>query len=222
MKTVYENYSIHVFPGFYYSLFDPDEYLDNKSFSELPDGYSFEFRQGGYDKYQTAICQAWVEGLRNLYSEDFEAINLKILDFKGLWSPDYYNFITDKISFGVEFNLTKLKNYCWKNHADRFHEYLQKTWSSRDGFWSFIPNTLDRFKEEYKEPAERGTLIDIMLEFYLLETVNFFDVNGYAYESVYVEDFVCLKDLQGNKWEYEWNDQEGLYTPSFLLEKKND
>lgn len=99
-------------------------------------------------------------------------------------SPREYNFTTDKLIVNVEFRLRALEHWCLKNKPEKFNKYLKENYSSYDGFISFIPNSIDAFKEkyfnEYKtfEERERNNLINIMLEFYFECQIDFkTDVN---------------------------------------------
>ncbi len=210
MKTVYENFSSMVFPGFYESLLYNSDTLYHFEYGELPDGFCWEFVNNGYCKYTEAVCKEWVSIIKDELSVN--SLNMKIGKFKRMWSPKEYNFMTDRISFEVSVNLNDLKRYCFKTRRAAFDTYLHKYWSSRDGFWSFIPNTVGAFEYRYKHSCNLCTkkdLIQIMIEWYLLESVDFEGVEETVLESQWelLSENVALQSTDDwSLWDYEYND----------------
>lgn len=206
MKIVYENWSSQVFPGFYHSFFsDPLE-------SELcQDGYYLDI--ANYSKYQKLVCEQYVACIQFIDNP----LDMKILRYEGLRSPREYNFHTDKIQISIDINMHKLKEYCWRENTEDFANYLRKEWSSRPGFWSFIPDSLIAFIGEYKEnPCKRAELQQVMIEYYLLKNVDFGEVEMDVYE--YCHELACeagvvLMDNKGNTYDYEYDDMTDMIIP---------
>lgn len=212
MKMEYENWTARIFPGFYESIFDLREQLYCQSQTEAEDGYELEIKD--FNQYQKDVCECWVDCLKDSLYDN--SIDLEVGKFKELWSPREYNFYTDKITVNVKFNLNKLKQYCWKTRLEAFKEYLYKNWSSRDGFWSFIPNNLEGFKYNYNSP-KKYDLIAVMFEFYLLQEVDFEQVNidtYYASQECLLLGNLCLADEKTwKKCEMYWDNEVEKYRP---------
>lgn len=214
MKHVYENFSCTVFPGFYDSLLyncDTLYYHDSES---LPEGFCWEFVKGGYDNFRKETCKEWVNAI-SLNFED-NPLGMVIGEYKSMWSPKYYNFETDRIFFEVSVDLRKLKKYCFSTESADFNRYLHEKWSDRDGFWSFVPNNVSYFEEKYKHDK---SLVDIMIEYYLLRFVNFESVELDVLEEDWsrIHENVTLEGENGKLWNYEWDNKTEKYIPTTMI-----
>lgn len=163
----YENFSCDVFPGFYESELYDSDMLHN--FSEtMQDGpddtQEWDFTQDGWKQYVNETCEAWLDALKSGFTNN--PLDIEIGNLVGLNSPREYNFRTDRISFEITYDEERLEDFCFNTEKQSFNAYLKEHWSSYDGFASFVPNNIEDFLEEYFEDKE--TLIDIMLEWYLL------------------------------------------------------
>ena len=211
MKKIYENFSCEIFPGFYESMLYNSDTLYNFEYDYTPDGYYWDFTIDGWTNFKQETCNKWVEAIDFNFEEN--PIDLKIGKFSGLRSPREYNFTTDKISFEVDVDLRKLKSYCLTKNRKDFDDYLYKNWRDRDGFWSFVPSNIVDFADELKNDS---SLIDIMIEYYLLKNVNF----EYVLMDCLDEDFerihenVSLYDENNVAWEYEYNSEKESIVPT--------
>ena len=217
MKKIYENASCEVFPGFYESLLYNPDTLYNFERNELPEGFEWEFVKGGYQKFCKETCENWVSVVEDSFTEN--PINLKIGKYCGMWSPKEYNFYTDKIQFVVDVNLNELKKYCWKTCREEFNDYLQKNWSSRDGFWSFVPNSIYKFEDNYKIGKDKDMLIDIMIEWYLLKFIDFSEVECKVLENDWERIYPNITLQSTDDWSL-WDFEYGSdgYIPTKKLE----
>lgn len=228
MKKIYENSSCKVFPGFYDSLLYNSDTLHNFNNGNLPDGFCWEFVKGGYQEFVKETCEKWVSDMKeNLehsrYADKDNPLNVQIGKYRSMWSPREYNFMTNRIRFDVSFNLNELKKFCWKTNRDKFNDYLHKNWTSRDGFWSFVPNNVDKFEYEYFNKGERhkDMLIDIMLEWYFLEYIDFDDVLNDTLEEDYtrISSHITLQSEEDwSLWDFEYDDKTDSYIPTRKLE----
>lgn len=220
MKHIYSNSSCKVFGGFYESnLYDSDT-LYNFERDELPKGFCWEFKKDGYEKFCKETCEDWVDAMNDNFDENPLEMELKYI---GMWSPKYYNYSTDKLNLEVKVNLAKLKKFCWKDNRDEFDEYLNKHWSSYDGFISFIPNNVREFEEEYRIRSDwkHDSLIDIMIEFYLLKYVNFDDVEMDCFENEYerlYNNITLQSEEDWSLWDFEYDNKTQSYIPTHKLE----
>lgn len=212
---VYSNWSGRIFPGFYDSILYSGDDLYYFNQGKTPDGFGWDFKDGGFEKFQKAICEDWTERISDQLAGNGIGLSVK---YKSLWSPSEYNFYTDKLNLSVKFNLTKLKRYCFKEQKADFDRYLQENWKSRDGFWSFIPCYLSTFKDAYRNGCDLATkddLIQVMLEFYLLKEVNFDYVEEDVLEDKYTyldENVVLERESDWTHWDFEYS--ESGYVPT--------
>lgn len=173
---IYENASSKVFPGFYDSILYDTDMLYHYENGLLPEGCEWDFTAESWEEYKVETMNAWVDSMNKNF--EYNPLNVK-LKYKGSWSPQYYNYETDKIHLDVDIDEDKLKEWCLTENRDHFNQYLVKTWSSYDGFISFIPNSISVFEEQVDHDSD---LLEIMLEFYLLQNIDFEKVEYYVME----------------------------------------
>ena len=204
MKVSYWNWSCQVFPGFYCSVFsDPLEY------EECQDGYYLEIAD--YKKYMEFVAEEYVSNISFIDNP----VDMQIGKCLGFDSPQYYNYYTDKIGLEIQVDMHLLEEHCWVTKAETFEEYLNNNWSSSSGFISYIPDNLHQFKREYYE-SECSALQDVMIEFYLLEYVDFQSVELFTAERCYglaYESGVVLIDNKGNAYDYEYDNMTDMMIP---------
>lgn len=210
----YQNWSVQIFEGFYESLlWDSDAvYHLCECEPEPPAGYEYDMRDFG--GYCDEITRRAVELIWDAIPEE-DGI---ILDMKytGLSSPSYYNFTTDKLCADITVDYDKLKNYCLVEKRKDFDEYLHETFTSYDGFISFVDNNVHDFEMNLEEESEKYD--QVMIEFYLLN-LDYMqerncDLSPYTYDLI---DYVypaqwnrlCLyKKDDGTYWDYTVSDDE--------------
>ena len=184
-----EYYStVRQFYGFYESIYyhSDMEYDYNECMLDDKDaakGKHYELTK--FKQYQKAVCKEWVEQLKGFLRQSTASGRvIRKIRFKRLESPRYYNFETDKLVMSVDFNLTNLKRWCFAIKPHRFDKYLRKNYTSYDGFCSFIPNDIEKFKHKYfdecqnNKERENENLINVMLEFYFETQVDFVELNA--------------------------------------------
>lgn len=112
-----------------------------------------------------------VEFIGNMFYEilpdDFGFDQDYHLEYMHTYHPRYYNFETDHITFKFEYS-EDLKNY-FEFYAgankDSFQEFLEKHYTSRDGFISFTPNNWDDWYNGWEEDDWRCG--SALLSFYI-------------------------------------------------------
>jgi hypothetical protein len=162
-KIEYENWSREIFQGFYeselyYSDIESDFNCDCDEVRELKDWKGFT----------TTVAQDCTACLWQCLNQEQEII--KSIEYKGLYSPKYYNFETDKLELVIDCDIEALKTYCFKDNCGDFDLYLYENFTSYDGFVSFVPNNLKEFYAKYEDDTER--LLNVMIEFYLLQNLD--------------------------------------------------
>ena len=181
-KIEYENWSRDIFQGFYESeLYNSDtEFYFN-------DGEDIEREIKDWKGFTTAVAQDCAEGLWQYLEQKTEII--KSIEYKGLYSPKYYNFETDKLELVIDCDIEALKTYCFKDNCGLFDLYLYENFTSYDGFISFVPNNVKEFMSKYEDDTER--LLNVMIEYYLLNNI---DLNAYSEH--------CAECAQDRLYEY--------------------
>lgn len=172
-KIEYQNWSTEIFQGFYeselyYSDIESDFNCGCDEVRELKDWQGFT----------TEVAKNCAEGLFEYLEQEQEII--KSIEYKGLYSPRYYNFETDKLDLIVNCDIEALKKYCFEDNKARFDTYLHDNFTSYDGFISFVPNNAKEFVLRYEDDTER--LLNIMIEYYLLENLDMPAYNDYCVE----------------------------------------
>lgn len=173
MKKIFENDTLIVFEGFYESnLFSSDtEYYLNELLQDSEHPETYEITGQNYKDYEKSVCELHADILMDILKENGFTI-VKSIKYYGMWSPSYYNFYTDKIKLKVDFNLNELKKYCFKENKNDFNFYINKKYSSRSGFISFVDNYIKDFINTYNtDKTKKDTYIDIMLEYYFIRAI---------------------------------------------------
>ena len=154
-ETKIESY-LPVFPGFYNTLFQPDEER------VIEDPYTFDDYDFKYDEYHkeagkkaTEVVEEWLE--------DF---NIKV-NFQEISSPREYNFGNDSIN--VEYvlakdSMKKILDYL-KENRQVFEEWLKGRYTSRSGFISSHSTDADEWISELKSGEDLSHKFGAVLEF---------------------------------------------------------
>ena len=143
-----------VFPGFYNTIFEPDEDREILNINErreekgLP-GITSDDCEWDYQEYMQEISRACVDFLnKELKERGF----ITDMIFEELRSPREYNFDNDTIDVKITLTASNIKNL-WdylKEHRADFKKYLLDRYSSYSGFVPFHSNDIDDwFSEEY-------------------------------------------------------------------------
>lgn len=140
MKTI--NTWLPVFPGFYSTIFEPDEECeiyhinDLRTENDLPP-LPFEAIKFDYEGYQNDVAESCCNIIERELS-DF----ITSLKFQSVSSPREYNFRNDSVNIAVELsedNEKTIKKYLLDNNED-FRKYIKNRYTSCDGFMSFYSN----------------------------------------------------------------------------------
>lgn len=160
-----------VFPGFYETLFAPEE----DSIIEEP--YNFDDYEFDYDGFRTEMAKACCDAIET----ELKPLGIKVI-FEEIRSPRFYNFDTDSINVTYKLSAKTgklLYDYLQKNIV-AFTKYIKDHYTSRDGFNSFWSNDVKEwFDYEYtQEENKLKHTFGAMLEFY-------FENEGYTTEDLY-------------------------------------
>lgn len=168
-KIEYVNWSTRIFDGFYEStLYNSDtEYNLNNILQDDENKQEYEI---DFEAYTEAVADFAVELLKDYCINNDNIISK--MTYKGLSSPRYYNFDTDKLVIDLEYNEKLLFEYIETNKTD-FNTYLHDNFTSYDGFWSFTDNNYNDFMQNFDDKKEQYT--NVMIEYYILRCIY----NGY-------------------------------------------
>lgn len=161
------------FPGFYETLFDERDLLcsyyneDDESYYRGIKTYGLDFDADDIEvdskEYREDVCKEFVKNFNTTLPDWI----LKV-EFRELWSPQYYNFESDRlytdITFADNYRDVLLK-YINDNYED-VKEKIHKKWSSRDGFISFIDNNIDNWIEDIKNNRLGNVELYYLIELY--------------------------------------------------------
>lgn len=163
-----------------YSQFNDSDMFDYDIFHAMPEGLSdILYDSFRHKDYLIALAKCCIK----VYEELFEELDLQ---FDGqtleVSSPQYYNFTTDDLSVKCSMadeKLEYLENLAFVEKRKDFASYLDEFNSSRDGFFSFMPNTIIDVKAEKNEDFDR--YVAILLDFYLYTTFDEDELNDYSW-----------------------------------------
>ena len=183
MKTLkYTNWSTSIFEGFYESR------LYNSDCPLLTDFDEFERRVG---EYATDIIY------ESLPLPSFSLITS--MKFVGISSPKFYNFETDRLMIEITYDDDALASYCFEHNRNEFQIYLRQNFTSYDGFHSFIANNITEFKEQMEDEESSGwsdRCSQVMLEFYLTQTLDLERVRCLVADFAYEQTFEFLPEIE--------------------------
>lgn len=128
-----------LFPGFYSTVFEPDETNDIDSHNQEYDKHlTFDDFVWDYEDYQNRVGSAFVES----FEKEFAQIIPLDIKFQGIDSPSYYNFRNDYINIEFELDFPRFMEIVNEKKED-IREYILVNYTSRDGFDSFHSNNVD-------------------------------------------------------------------------------
>ena len=182
MNIIYENWSCEIFEGFYESnLFNSDtEYYLNDYLNDGED-IKKEYEIKDFKGYCNEVSELYVDRLCDNLDDVANVFNSYFI-YHGLYSPQYYNFSTDKIQIEMDVNLDNLLQYIEDNKT-LFDNYLHENFTSYDGFWSFIDNNYTDFMNTYNS-GENDRELNVMIEFYLLNNVDLDNTRQQVYDEL--------------------------------------
>jgi hypothetical protein len=186
-----KNYKTYlpIFPGFYNTLFEPDETYEIESINDqrralnLPE-IDYDDCEFDYDSYKNEVSEASCEFIENKLSEILnEEVNVK---FEKLVSPRWYNYSNDSINIEITISLNKVYEYLCET-IDEFEEYIYDKYTSRSGFISSYSNDHNVWLNEYLRDADKlehclGSVLNFIIENELGEYDSIEEMCGFVQE----------------------------------------
>ena len=139
---------------------------------------------GEDETYEVDNFDLYLKSILNAYEDNKVRINelppnwLQIIKFTDTHSPREYNFKTDELDFKVKLNkLSMLKALKPLQNDSKFADYLRDNFTSRDGFWSFTPNSFEELSNELKTEGEEfeqsiGALVNYLCDKYIMQGIE--------------------------------------------------
>tara|TARA_R110001583_G_scaffold145237_1_gene297259 strand:- start:5839 stop:6390 length:552 start_codon:yes stop_codon:yes gene_type:complete len=162
------------FGGFYESIHDHmiDDSIANYYDKDIKDIYENDkiYSQIDFAAMKKNYCIEWLNG----YLKIVDNHNLLGVKFKGINSPEYYNFETDKINASI--NESIIDSILINSDSDLF-EYIDENSQSYDGFTSFYIG--------YQEVMRNKAVFMTYYTDYLTELNK--DKIKYIYEDIFID-----------------------------------
>ena len=157
----------------------------------------------------------WTDVFPSDYDDDFE------LTYVGTYHPKYYNFETDSVVFDFAYTdrlCEFMLGYAAMNR-DNFEEFLEKKFTSHDGYVSFTPNNWDDWYDGYVKDDFR--CVSALLYFMLIMRVcvniddNYNFVDEYSYQFGFIDSAIQIISEGYTPYEYAVKYDNGMIVAVF-------
>ena len=194
--------------GMYDSVLSPydmfRDYDDNGDEIERSDE---EWDRFDSAKYKEIVGKAAAEIVNPLFNGFEDKYGISVKSDGGITSPRYYNFETDELNLTVEtadgFMEKALAAIDRFRQNERIVQYVNDNWKTRDGFWSFMPESINELENGIKTIEERPYWDRSLAGYACLcaieaDLIPNEDDEGYDYlES---SDFALYEEISGNHY----------------------
>lgn len=157
----------------------------------------------------------WTDVFPSDYDDDFE------LTYVGTYHPKYYNFETDSVVFDFAYTdrlCEFMLGYAAMNR-DNFEEFLEKKFTSHDGYVSFTHNNWDDWYDGYVKDDFR--CVSALLYFMLIMRVcvniddNYNFVDEYSYQFGFIDSAIQIISEEYTPYEYAVKYDNGMIVAVF-------
>ena len=157
----------------------------------------------------------WTDVFPSDYDDDFE------LTYVGTYHPKYYNFETDSVvcDFAYTDRLCEFMLGYAAMNRDNFEEFLEKKFTSHDGYVSFTPNNWDDWYDGYVKDDFR--CVSALLYFMLIMRVcvniddNYNFVDEYSYQFGFIDSAIQIISEGYTPYEYAVKYDNGMIVAVF-------
>lgn len=134
-----------LFSGTYETIWEVTDTDDEGN--ELDCNYDFQ-------EFMKSIAEAY-QGYQEKMVKELGIPWLTGIKFTGgTFSPHEYNFSTDSLDMELEIDRDVMLESVRKLKGAEFAQYLRDNYSSRDGFWSWTPDTYEEILKELETEGE--------------------------------------------------------------------
>jgi len=163
METIKVNTFLPVFPGFYNTIFEPDEeselhYINDERQSKGLEPLNSCEVEFNYEDYRQAVC----EQACNYIEQELKHV-VKAIKFEELNSPKYYNYSNDSIHCEIEIYVEKIKKYIIE-YQDDFKTYLKRNYTPQSGFIPYHSNSPMDWYNNIEDQHKCGAILDFICE----------------------------------------------------------
>lgn len=160
-----------IFPGFYNTIFEPDEEMEIQRINEERESKGlepaeFDAFDFDYEDYRDQIARGCCSWVCNFLDHLFKSKTN--IEFQEIWSPREYNFKNDSIYIGFLCDaafLNEVRSYLEENR-ELFQLYLQEGFTSHSGFVSYFSQDINIWLGAYwRDVRERPIIIATILDF---------------------------------------------------------
>lgn len=144
---------IPIFQGFYESIHSwqldsieemeieniaEDSGVEDYDYDNFTDDYDVDYREM-YVEY----AKSFADNFKDEFAERLKASTwILIWNYWELYSPQFYNYETDKIFVNCDVDIDKLKEYV---NTNEFSDYILEHNRSRDGFFSYMETNIEDY-----------------------------------------------------------------------------
>lgn len=152
LATTIESF-LPVFPGYYGTWFGPDrkeDYIIESLKEDYPEAnFGWDDCEFDYDEYYERTNKLCVDKIEAKLKELGFDITIT---YQNMYSPKEYNFSTDSINVEYKCTIATRKQIIkyLKANKDKFAEYCEENFKSRDGFISFYEYDVNTWLTEYQ------------------------------------------------------------------------
>lgn len=168
---------VPIFSGTYETMWEVSETDDDGNEVMV----EYEFRD-----LMKSIVEAYNDR-RDDIVRDLEIKWIKSIKFTGSNSPREYNFSTDQLEFTANIDKRGMIAYLNSLAGDKeFEKWLYENFTSRDGFWSYTPNTYQGISNAIRDQNdEHDQALGVLIQW--AGTI----ANGEGIEDMICEDWRC-------------------------------
>lgn len=156
--------------GMYDSCLSPDSVFNYEFEKDENEGRDFdkEWESFDYGAYKAAVGKIAAKQTASIAAEHLNGKNgIKSVASNGkIISPKYYNFETDQLSIDVEMeedfmDVLQSNFKKWEEKDGEVKKWVKDHYTSYDGFWSAIPNSLSEIASDIADGRDIDRLIGV-------------------------------------------------------------
>ena len=197
MKTLLNSNLLPIISvAMYNSSLSPENLFDDCSINDdKKEGYIHFNSEWFWNNFDNTLFVKHIQKLAKEFLDGIIESNGIRIDVKcgEIYSPKFYNFANDEIDLNIKFDKRKVLNFA-KNNKETFNDFLNKNYSSYNGFSSSTANNFNEWLIDFKDNNVQsiGAVLTFLLQGYILETKNDFynTFESYVYENTFYSEFV--------------------------------
>lgn len=178
-----------LFPGFYNTMFEPDETNEIHSHNDYyGTDLNYDDFEWDYADYKERVATAFVDDFEKEFC-DILPIKIK---YQSISSPAYYNFSNDIIDIEVELDFNAFIKVV-NEKKEEIRKYILDRYTSHDGFVSFHSNDVEDWCRSEYVSENKYHRVGALLEALLLTEFNPEHIYDWASSEMYIDYQVKCK-----------------------------